>query len=439
MLSLDDQHNGIIACTISRDLSLFEMVIDDMEATLDESWGDFTLIDGVDVISRPEASKLEFIVLTIDEQDQNDLVLITQIIVGAQEQGIEVILVTVISDMAFLNQLTALGVSHYVPYPISQNGLRKVINHIRQDRAAKKPPLKPQPPAPHEDMPMADGEEESNDDADGAKTVDRPSTTHQDEDIGGGGIVIPIHGLAGGTGATTLAVELASELSTIMGEDSPVVCLLDFDVQYGGIARNLGLERGRYVSELIGGADVAGNEEFAQSLTKYSDRLFVLTAPVDMLLLDTISPASISALIAMAEARFDYIIIDMPKTLTLWTETVLQLSDIYLGVAELDTRCVYNIERFHHELQAESQSDEKIHYVLNRAPKSSDFTANTRAESIEKELGISFDVRLPDGGSEVAEAQDATVPIMHFAPQNALRKEVQNLAAAIHDMSKPQK
>ena len=40
--------------------------------------------------------------------------------------------------------------------------------------------------------------------------------------------------------------------------------------------------------------------------------------------LDLVSDEDIRRIIAMARAKFDYVVIDMPKTVVLWTETVLQ-------------------------------------------------------------------------------------------------------------------
>ncbi len=49
--------------------------------------------------------------------------------------------------------------------------------------------------------------------------------------------------MAGGTGATTVAVNLAWELATIAKTDAPKVCLIDLDLQFGSVATYLDLPR----------------------------------------------------------------------------------------------------------------------------------------------------------------------------------------------------
>jgi len=46
---------------------------------------------------------------------------------------------------------------------------------------------------------------------------------------------------AGGTGATSLAVNLAWELRPSDKKNPPKVCLLDFDLQFGAVANLYGL------------------------------------------------------------------------------------------------------------------------------------------------------------------------------------------------------
>ena len=54
-----------------------------------------------------------------------------------------------------------------------------------------------------------------------------------------------VHGLAGGVGATTMAVNLAWELACASDKDAPSVCLIDLDLQYGTVSTYLDLAAAR--------------------------------------------------------------------------------------------------------------------------------------------------------------------------------------------------
>ena len=81
------------ACTISRDVQNFEILIDDMEQELGESWGDLSFEDAVLFLQQPEAATLEFVAVAVDAQDEADLSRISDIIRTAKGRNIKVVLI----------------------------------------------------------------------------------------------------------------------------------------------------------------------------------------------------------------------------------------------------------------------------------------------------------------------------------------------------------
>ena len=59
----------IVACTVSRDVQNFDMLIEDMEAILGETWGDLTFEDAAVFLKQPEARSLQFIAVAMDSHD----------------------------------------------------------------------------------------------------------------------------------------------------------------------------------------------------------------------------------------------------------------------------------------------------------------------------------------------------------------------------------
>src|SRR6056297_3894416 len=83
----------IVACTISRDVQNFDLLIEDMETALGENWGDLGFAESLAFFGQPEASALEFVALAIDGEDEDNLVLLGEIIAQAKSRGINVILI----------------------------------------------------------------------------------------------------------------------------------------------------------------------------------------------------------------------------------------------------------------------------------------------------------------------------------------------------------
>ncbi|MEY8841113.1 pilus assembly protein CpaE, partial [Cribrihabitans sp. XS_ASV171] len=80
----------ILACTVSRDVQNFDLLIEDMETAMGEAWGDLGFAEALAFFGQPEAETLEFIALAIDGEDEDNLVLMGEIITQAKSRGIKV-------------------------------------------------------------------------------------------------------------------------------------------------------------------------------------------------------------------------------------------------------------------------------------------------------------------------------------------------------------
>ncbi|MBI1170463.1 AAA family ATPase [bacterium] len=414
--NLQPEPAPILACTISRDVQNFELLIDDMELELGESWGDLSFDDAAVFLEQPDARGLEFVAIAVDAEDESDLGRITDIIKQAKSHNIKVLLVAnQIGPMA-LHQLLRLGADDFLPYPLPEGALHETIDRIR----------KPAPAQPAAAVPIAPQEPGT------AETMPHPGFKAKgDRDA----VVLPVHGLCGGSGASTFATNLAWELATI-SKEPPRVCLIDFDFQFGSAATYLDLPRKESVFELLSDAQSADSDALLQSMLTFNDKLHVLTAPADMLPLDIIGPEDIGRIIDMARANFDFVVIDMPKTVVAWTETVLQRAHVYFALMELDLRSAQNVLRFVRALKAEGLPHEKLRYILNRAPKFTDLGAKSRVKRMAESLDIAIEVQLPDGGAPVTQANDHGLPLSESAAKNPLRKEIQKLAKSLFELNK---
>ncbi|SFJ72265.1 AAA family ATPase [Celeribacter neptunius] len=399
---LQSEPAPLAACTISRDVQNFDLLIEDMETELGEAWGDLSFDDARQFFRQPESGGLKFVALALDHEDEGLLAMIADLIKSAKVQGIKVILVAdEISPMA-LHQLLQMGAEDFIPYPLPENALHDAIERLDQPNKA---------PA-----------------VDFLDTATTPAPKQ-----GRNGIVLPVQAISGGAGATTVAVNLAWELANVEKKGpQPRVLLVDMNLQYGSVSTYLDLPRREAVYELWSSTEMMDDDAFKSALMNFNDKLSVLTAPPEILPLDFIEPADVERLLEKAQAHFDYVIIDMPTTLVAWTETVLMAAEFYFAPIELDLRSAQNILRLRTALRAEDLPFEKLRFLLNRAPKGMDLAAKARTKRMAENLEIAIDVQFPDGGRPVREACDQGVPLGIEATKNPLRKEIQKLAASIH-------
>src|SRR5699024_816650 len=88
---LQPEPQPLVACTISRDVREFDLLIEDMEAALGESWGDLTFTEAMTFLKQPEAADLQFVAIALGARDEANLGLITDIIALAKRRDLSVI------------------------------------------------------------------------------------------------------------------------------------------------------------------------------------------------------------------------------------------------------------------------------------------------------------------------------------------------------------
>lgn len=397
----------ITACTISRDIQNFDLLIEDMEAELGEKWGDLPFEEAATFFTQPDGAALEFIAIAVDHQDEDNISFIGEVIHNARHHGIKAIVIAEELSPIALHQLMRRGADDFVPYPLPEGALREAIENLRKPAPQPAAPLAPKPEL----------------------IVPHVATIHRD------GVVLPVHGLSGGVGASVFAVNLAWELTRLTRKTDKRICLLDLDLQFGSVATYLDLPRRDAVFELLSDVPSMGCDGFMQALQTYNTDLSVLTAPADILPLDIIGPDDIDALIEIARAQFEFVIIDMPTTLVQWTETVLNKAQVYFALIELDMRSAQNTLRLIRALKSEELPHEKLRFILNRAPKFTDLAGKSRVKRMADSLDIDLDVLLPEGGKVITQAADHGLPLAETAAKVPLRKEIQKLAQSLFDLN----
>ena len=398
----------ILACTISRDVQRFDLLIDDMEQELGEAWGDLSFEDALVFLKQPDSTGMQFVAIAVDSEDESELSKMNDVIKAAKAKKIKVLLIANQVSPSVLYQMQKLGADDFVPYPLPEGALHEAIERLR----------KPAPVMPDGYDPLT-----------GAYTGIMKAKGDRN------GVILPVHGMAGGVGATTFAANLAWELCLIPESENTKVCIIDLDLQFGSIGTYLDLPRKEAVLEVLGDTAGLDADSLVKSMLTFNDKLYVLTAPTDMLPLEMLSPEDIGRILDVAQANFDFVIVDMPHTVVAWTEAVLTRAHVYFALLELDLRSAQNILRFIRALKAEALPHDKVRYVLNRGPKFTDLSAKARVKRMAESLDIDIEVQLPDGGEQVTQANDHGLPIAENGAKNPLRKELQKLAKSLFDLN----
>jgi pilus assembly protein CpaE len=416
------------AVTVCRHVDDFDLLIEDMEAELPHAWGELSFHEAGPFLGQPEAGELEFVVVAVD-RDDSDIDAIADVIRAAGQAGPLVILVADGLDPVVLHQLLRAGADEFTPYPLPEGALSEAMARLREAAKAEGATLLDQagPDVVVTARALTDAMPAT---APTAETAIAAPTK-----LGGTGMegaLFAVQAAAGGNGATTLVVNLAWELAHVSG-DAPRVCVIDLGLQFGSVATYLDLDRTPLIYEVLSDISAMDEQAFRQALRPFRDRIDVFTAPADVLPMDIVGPEEIERLLGLARDCFDIVIVDMPGTLTSWTDTVLKQADIYFLVSELEVRSAQNALRFRNLLETEGLPVDRISHILNRAPGKMDLSGRARIGKMADSLGVTFHAVLPDGGTSVTDANDQALPLREAQPRNVLAKAVAKLAGDLHD------
>ena len=293
----------ILACTISRDVQRFDLLIDDMEQELGEAWGDLNFEDALVFLKQPDSSGMQFVAIAVDSEDESELSKMNDVIKAAKAKKIKVLLIANQVSPSVLHQMLKLGADDFVPYPLPEGALHDSIERLRKPS-----------------MVMPEGYDPETGMFTGVSKLKGDRN----------GVILPVHGMAGGVGASTFAANLAWELCNISEDEGIRVCIIDLDLQFGSIATYLDLPRKDSVLEVLSDTGSVDSDSFIKSMLTFNDKLHVFTAPPDMLPLEMVTAEDIGRILDMAQANFDFVIVDMPSTVVAWTEAVLQRAGLTL-------------------------------------------------------------------------------------------------------------
>ena len=180
--------------------------------------------------------------------------------------------------------------------------------------------------------------------------------------------VIAVVRAVGGTGATTIATHLANELGESAGAERGA-CLVDLDIQYGAASGMIGLSPRRNLHDLLVAGERMDGSFLRAVAIEHSPHLSVISAPDEIVPLETIETDYLLKVIDIAKAEYDYVVLDMPSNWTSWNLSTVLAADEILMVVELNVASLRQAKRRIDLFRSFGVDPRKISIVVNRVEK----------------------------------------------------------------------
>jgi pilus assembly protein CpaE len=156
------------------------------------------------------------------------------------------------------------------------------------------------------------------------------------------GQVYSVFGAKGGTGATTLATNLAIVLHRLTGKRT---LLVDLDLELGEVAVLLGVRPRFNLVDMVQNFHRMDAGLLASFIEQHQSGVHLLSAPFHPERAEVASADEIRKIVQFLKHHYDYVIVDTPKSFSPTTLAAFDQSDLVFLIVALDLPSLRNVQR----------------------------------------------------------------------------------------------
>ena len=248
----------------------------------------------------------------------------------------------------------------------------------------------------------------------------------QQEACGGKGGITAFLDAKGGSGSTTLAVNVAQMLAA---KYEAKVALIDLDLQFGSAALSLDINPRDTVLRALQDPHRI-DEVFLKALMSHHDSgLDVLASPVSVVPANGVTEEGVTRLLETAAAGYEFVIVDVSRGLYDWVQAALRMADPVVLVMQNNLATIRDAKLLLDKLPAIGVPLERVEIIMNRSEGKTEHISDTQ---LEKVLGNMRVHRVRNDYDTAATAQDHGEPVMDIAKRSPLTKDIAVVADYIY-------
>ena len=237
--------------------------------------------------------------------------------------------------------------------------------------------------------------------------------------------IISVYSNKGGVGKTTVAVNLAVELTRLTRDK---VALVDLNLPIGDVNTFLDIKPTVDISEIINGSENKDESFIKDACSKYKDtNLYILAEPPYIEQSRTLTPNQIVKLFNLLRKSFTYVVVDMGTNVDKLNMSILENSDVIMLTTVINLPLIRNCQRCLDLFEHLEFPKDKTKVLINRYLENDEITI----EDVEKTLGKSVYWKLPNNYFTIMSSINKGIPVSEVNENSNITESFTGLASKI--------
>ena len=231
---------------------------------------------------------------------------------------------------------------------------------------------------------------------------------------------------SGGSGSSTIAVNLA----TALAKQHQSSALLDLKLGTDDIPSLLNLKPIHSLTDLCQNLERLDRSMFEQLFIRHASGVHLLAAPSAFADIARVTRQGVRQALMMSSAVFPYVVVDLDRTFREEQLEVIQQADELLLVLRLEVTSVRNTARTLEHLGQYGVGNDRLRLVANRYGQSKELPIAAAEEA----LGMKVHFFIPDDPSNVLRANNKGVPVILDRPWASVSRKIKAMATSLNGL-----
>ncbi|UUZ75866.1 AAA family ATPase [Polaromonas sp. P1(28)-13] len=223
-----------------------------------------------------------------------------------------------------------------------------------------------------------------------------------------------------------------------MAEQHKRVLVIDLNLYFGDAALYITTDH-KPSASVVDMALQAGRLDamlLESSVLRTQGNVHILPAPELPGQLEAVTPDALDAIILQARMEYDFVMLDMSRTLDPMAVKALDLADRIYMTLQLSLPAIQGVKRLATVFHGLGYASSKLSVVVNRFDKG----GVIRLEELERAANVSVKRTVPNSEEAVAASVNQGVPLIQLAPRDPVARVLQEWAQELSPvMVKPSK